>query len=181
MNRFVLALPLILLAALAAAEPISWFPELKPFQFSDEFSVDTPVAADYLLGLGALQKIGGRWRHKKVEQVQGELARYTWKMREGYTAPEGLAWLLRQLPTAQVLYQCEGRSCGSSAQWANRVFKQRELYGHDERQQYVVLRVVKERVTYTLVFYAVDRANRSHFVHLDVLRHTTVTPPGAAG
>ena len=177
MNRFALALPMILLSALAVAEPISWFGELKPYPYSKEFSVVAPTETDYLLGLGALQKIGGRWRHKKVEQVHGELARYTWKVQEGYTAPEGLAWLLQQLPAAQVLFQCEGRSCGSSAQWANRVFKQRELYGHDERQQYVVLRVVKEDVTYTLVFYAVDRANRSHFVHLDLLRHAAGPPP----
>ncbi|MCZ6830518.1 MAG: DUF4892 domain-containing protein [Gammaproteobacteria bacterium] len=171
MSRGVWVMPLLLLSALAAAEPISWFPELTPLPHSVEFSISPPAAVDYQLGLGALQKIGGRWRHKHEERVQGELARYTWQINEDYTATEGLAWLQQQLSAAQVLYQCEGRSCGSSAQWANRVFQQRVLYGHDERQQYVVLRLEKEETTYTLVLYAADRANRRHYVHLDVLRH----------
>ena len=164
---------LLLCSQQVLAQAISWFPEIKPFPHADEFSVSAPEPTDYLLGLGALQKIGGRWRHKHSEHIEGELARYTWQIREGYSALEGLQWLQDQLPeNARPLYQCEGRSCGSSAQWANRVFHQRVLYGHDERQHYSVFQLEKGGETYTLVLYAVDRANRRHYLHLDVLRHT---------
>ena len=176
MKRALLLLPLVLLTGTVQATSISWFPELQPFPHGSEFSVKDPETVDYQLGLGALQKIGGRWRHKHEQRVQGQLARYTWEISEGYMAEEALAWLQQQLTSAQLLYQCVGRSCGSSAQWANRVFQQRVLYGHDERQHYAVLRLEKEGVTYSLVLYAVDRANRRHYVHLDVLRHNAANP-----
>jgi hypothetical protein len=35
----------------------------------------------------------------------------------------------------------------------------------------MVLRQEQDGVTYSLVLYAVDRANRRHYLHLDVLRH----------
>lgn len=176
MKRIVPGLQLLFLSALVVAAEISWFPEIKPFPHSTEFAVSAAAPTDYQLGLGALQKIGGRWRHKHEERVQGQLARYTWQIDDGYSAKEALAWLQQQIPAAQLLYQCEGRSCGSSAQWASRVFQQRVLYGHDERQHYVVLRLLKEGTTYSLVLYAVDRANRRHYVHLDVLRHEAEKP-----
>jgi len=176
MRRIALCLQLLFVSNLVAASAISWFPELEAFPHSTEVARSEPVQIDYQLGLGALQKVGGRWRHKHEEHVQGQLARYTWQIDEAYTAEEGLAWLQTQLGTAQVLYQCKGRSCGSSAQWASRVFQQRVLYGHDERQHYVVLRLQKEEITYSLVLYAVDRANRRHYLHLDVLRHNPPVP-----
>ena len=36
-----------------------------------------------------------------------------------------------------LLYSCAGRACGHAAQWANRVFRQRLLYGRQDLQQYL--------------------------------------------
>ena len=78
--------------------------------------------------------------------------------------------------SASLLYSCGGRSCGSSAQWASRVFEERVLYGHDDRQRYAVWRYSDDDGTWSIVLYASDRANRRHFLRLDLLLHDAETP-----
>ncbi len=147
-------------------------PVFEPWSHAVELSRSGPEEADYLLGLGALQKVGGRWRHKHSEALHAQLERITWQINEGFTAEEGFDRMREQLPAdAQLLFECSGRSCGSSAQWANRVFGQRVLYGHDERQHYAVWRLQQDGATWSIVFYAVDRANRRHYLHMDLIQH----------
>jgi hypothetical protein len=161
---------LLLLLLLASLAPVAVAAEFKPWIHSSEYSHQESRTTDYLLGLGALQKIGGRWRHKHSEDLRGELQNTTWQIAEGFTAEEGFDWYRQQIPdSAELLFECEGRSCGSSAQWANRVFSERVLYGHDERQHYAVWRWQEQDVSLTLVMYAVDRANRRHFLRMDLL------------
>ena len=158
---------LLLLAPTLAAEPLD-----KRWRYATVYSQRGPQTLDYLLGLGAYQKIRSRWRLDESDVIRGELTRTTWQVMEGFTAEEGYEWYRRQLPDkAEKLFECEGRACGASVQWANRVFEERILYGHDERQHYGVWRLESGGDTWTLVLYAVDRANRRHFVHLDRLRH----------
>ncbi len=149
--------------------------EIQPWSHATEFSRSSPGETDYLLGLGALQKVGGRWRHKHSEALRGDLSRVTWQVDEGFTAAEAFDWYRQQLPAgAELLFECQGRSCGSSAQWASRVFDERELYGHDERQHYGVWRLQRDGINWYLIVYASDRANRRHFLRLDTLRQTPV-------
>lgn len=159
---------LCLLPVAALAQPLS-----EPWHFADEFSRSGPVEVEYLLGLGAYQKIHSRWQLKHSEIVVGELERVTWQVHEGFTAEEGFNWFASRIPEgAQQLFYCEGRACGSSAQWASRIFDERVLYGHDDRQRYGVWRVEEGGDTWTVVLYATDRANRRHFLRMDRLRHT---------
>jgi hypothetical protein len=163
-------LVLLGLTGIASASELASPSALPSYPQSEEVIRSGPEVVDYLLGLGAFQKIGGRWRHKDSELLRGQLTRITWQVDEGYTAQEAFQWLSEQIPeSASLLFSCDGRSCGSSAQWANRVFKQRLLYGHDERQRYGVWRLPAEAGGATLVLYGVDRANRRHYVHLDLI------------
>jgi hypothetical protein len=148
-------------------------PDFQPWSQAKELSHSAPGETDYLLGLGALQKVGGRWRHKHSEALSGELSRTTWQVEAGFTAEEAFDWYRQQLPAdAELLFECQGRSCGSSAQWADRVFSERVLYGHDERQHYGVWRLQDDGVNWFVILYAVDRANRRHFLRMDTLRQS---------
>jgi hypothetical protein len=161
----------LLIAGLSTLSMAADAPQFEPWVHATEYSRKGPTTVDYLLGLGALQKIGGRWQHKHSEALGGELTSVTWQLKEGFTAEEAFAWYAQQLPgDAQLLFECGGRSCGSSAQWANRVFDERVLYGHDERQHYAAWRLSKDDVSWVLVLYAVDRANRRHFLRMDLLQ-----------
>ncbi len=150
-------------------------PGIEAWPRSNEFSRSGPDQVDYLLGLGALQKVRGLWRHKDSETISGELLRLTWEVDPGYTAGEGYEWLRERLPeSAALLFECEGRQCGSSAQWASRVFEERLLYGHDDRQRYGVWRYEDDEGMWTIVLYASDRANRRHYIRMDLLKHQDV-------
>ena len=159
----------ILLLPLAVfAQPLP-----EPWHFADEFSRKGPAAVEYLLGLGAYQKIHSRWQLKQSEIVVGELESITWQVHDGFTAEEGFAWYEETMPEgAERLFGCTGRACGSSAQWASRIFDERVLYGHDDRQLYAVWRMEEGGYTWTIVLYATDRANRRHFLRMDRLRHS---------
>ncbi len=73
---------------------------------------------------------------------------------------------------AELLFSCEGRSCGQGVQWANRVFHQPVLYGREELQQYRVYSVGKEARS-ILVIYAAARTADRQYLHAEVL---TLTP-----
>jgi hypothetical protein len=170
MRRWTLLL--VLLPLLAAAQPLD-----VTWRYARVFEERAPETLDYLVGLGAYQKIHSRWRLANSDVIRGELTRVTWQVQEGFTAQEGFDWYRERLPEdAELLFECEGRACGSSAQWANRMFEQRILYGHDDRQRLGVWRLEDGGDTWTLVLYAVDRANRRHYVHLDRLRHIADVP-----
>ncbi len=131
-----------------------------------------PLNTEYELGLGALQKVGGRWRFKHSERVTGDLSRTTWQVTEAHTAAEAFSWYQGQIEAlAEPLFLCNGRGCGRSAQWADRVFQQRVMYGHDDTQRYGAWRGQFNGELVTLVLYGVDRGSRRHYIHLDVLRH----------
>jgi hypothetical protein len=159
---------LLLLPLAALSQPLA-----EPWHFADEFSSTGPERVEYLLGLGAYQKIRSRWQLKESEIVAGDLERITWQVHDGFTAEEGFDWYEENMPEgAERLFYCEGRACGSSAQWASRIFDERVLYGHDDRQRYAVWRMEEGGATWTVVLYATDRANRRHFLRLDRLQHT---------
>ncbi len=167
--RVGLAAALLLLPRIGVAQEAI----LQGWTHAVEVERSGPQQREYQLGLGALQKIGGRWRHKQSEVIAGELTRITWQVAEGYTAEEAYDGMAEQLPEqAQLLFECMGRACGSSAQWADRVFNQRLLYGHDQRQRYSAWRWEEGAQSWTAVIYAVDRANRRHYLHLDLLKHS---------
>ena len=147
-------------------------PQLEYYPHAKIHAEAAPAEVDYELGLGALQKVKNRWRLKHSERIKGVLERRTWQVTEGYTAEEAYQWYAQQLETmAELIYQCQGRSCGRSAKWADLIFQQRVLYGHDEGQHYGVWRIQQQEALYTVVLYAVDRSSQRHYVHLDLLQH----------
>lgn len=134
---------------------------------------ESPLQTEYEIGLGALQKVGGRWRFKASERVSGELSRTTWQVAEAYTAEEAFTWYRGEIEAlAEPLFLCSGRDCGRSAQWADRVFQQRVLYGHDDKQLYGAWRGQVDGQLVTWVLYGVQRSSRRHYIHLDVLKHS---------
>lgn len=123
---------------------------------------------DHELGLGTLKKVRGVWQFKHSERHSGHLTGYTWQIVDGFTSVEVMEELVSRLGQAELLFACQGRACGSGAQWANRIFKQRILYGREDLQQYRVYQAVD--TTYRLVIYSAARSADRQYLHVELLR-----------
>jgi hypothetical protein len=146
------------------------FPDAQAYPHSEIVDQRSEAAADYLLGLGPLQKIHGVWRHKKSIRLSGDLYRFTYQISGGRNVESAIEYLTNTLSSqATTLYTCESYGCGSSAQWASLIFKKRELYGLDRYQHYLAYRLPSGDKVHFLAVYAVKRANGRQYLHLDVL------------
>lgn len=77
-----------------------------------------------------------------------------------------LATYYAELLSGQILYQCAGRDCGRSNEWANAIFSQSILYGPDADQRYFAAQFGDELVA----VYLVRRGNRRLYAHHVIYR-----------
>ena len=127
---------------------------------------------DHEVGLGAIRKKSGAWSFKTSERHSGLLQRNTWQIVDGFTSQEVLAeleMLLNEAEGSELLFNCEGRSCGQGVQWANRVFGERVLYGREEMQRYRVY-ALKGAVNYRVILYSGARTADRQYLHMESLR-----------
>lgn len=152
-------------------DPQSLLAQFTEFPHVELIESSESKVLDHEVGLGALQKVRGAWRFKSSERISGHLQRFTWQVLDGFTSQEvfeGLAEKLQALNGASLLFECEGRACGHGAQWANRVFGQRILYGRDDLQRYRVYRF-EGAGEYRVVLYASARTSERQYMHADLL------------
>jgi len=126
----------------------------------------------YTLPTSAMRKVNGVIGAEYNLSLSGHLSSYTWEMMPGLSAKIAYDKALEELNTdnAEVLYQCHGRSCGSSNQWANQVFHQSRLYGLDSQQSYAALKqdTLKGAIYYAL--YSTERGNKKVYLHLEMIQ-----------
>ncbi len=68
-----------------------------------------------------------------------------------------------------LLFACESRACGPGVQWANRVFKQRLLYGQESQQRYRVY-ALDRQPGYRLLIYNSARTMDRQYLHVELLK-----------
>ncbi|MFT5593229.1 MAG: hypothetical protein ACI8SR_001601 [Oceanicoccus sp.] len=130
-TKFVQFLCLILLSQL------SW--AVDPIVGSEQKSSGTIQYKDHRLVLGAIQRISGAMKPEAEVRLSGKVRHWLWQLPEGLSSDEAFAFFKNQLSTkVSTLFQCEGRSCGLSNDFANQVFNQSILYGRDSDQFYWV-------------------------------------------
>jgi len=136
---------------------------------------------EYWLALGPMRKVNGVIRPETSEAVAGELIRITYRVPDGHDSGDAFAHLADQLRAQGYveLYQCAGRRCGSSNQWANAQFGIAQLYGVDRDQYYGAFRSVDAGRSVAL--YSVRRGNKRVYLHLDLIGRSAAAgaPAGA--
>lgn len=159
-------------AAFASEDgPAALLQQLDDYPHARQAAYSQEQVIDHEVGLGALKKVRGVWQFKKSERLSGKLTRYTWQIVDGFTSLEvmqGLESRLQQVQSSQSLFQCQGRACGSGAQWANRVFGQRILYGREDLQHYAVYRL-EDGVEYRLAIFSAARTADRQYLHVELL------------
>lgn len=135
--------------------------------------------------LGAVQRISGQLRMEREVLAEGRVRSLTYRLPDEHPPRETLAAARRALieQGAQLLYWCEGRECGSSSLLANTIFENAQLYGPEERQSYLLLRLAPPQQDSLLALYGITRGNRRSYLHAEQLDATTPLPdvlPAAA-
>lgn len=121
----------------------------------------------YRLALSPYEKRGNRWLPEKYERLKGSLKKLTYELPRSSGEQEVFEFYREQLPkNAEVLYQCEGRNCGESNNWANDHFNIKQLYGLDQYQFYGTYKIGEEQV---VTLYSVRRGNRRVYMQIDIL------------
>lgn len=130
-------------------------------------------AQQHKIFLSRLKKISNSLSRDEYEMVQGVLRGQTYKTTADTTLEEVMASLKREMAQGyKVLFECEGRDCGSSAEWANAVFSEPKLYGPESTQFYWVGKAAQTQ-TYWLV-YGSKRSNKP--VHFRIESIASVAP-----
>lgn len=113
--------------------------------------------------ISQVSEVRDRLRFDEALEVATLGERVLLEVPSSYSPEAVLEHYREQLVTrdARMLFDCEGRACGRSATWANRVFEQSRLYGRDGEQGYLVgaWRDDQNRLR-LLAVYVVRRGNR---------------------
>lgn len=129
---------------------------------------DTP-AAERRYPQDSLRRISGQLVAREV-LVEGRLRALTYQLPEEHGPREALQITRQHLQAqgAQLLFWCEGRDCGSSSLWANQIFGSAKLYGPEEQQSYLLLRLAGPQDS-LLALYGIVRGNRRAYLHVEQL------------
>ncbi len=169
--------PLLLTLALCGVVPPSMAapPIVEPLPRAEVARERLQEDTEHTVVIGNIRRINNQVRAEREVLVEGELLRISWLIPEGHTAKEAMAHAVKQLQEHPhtTLFFCEGRECGSSSLWANQVLGYSRLYGPEENQSYLALRLDDEPQRF-ISLYAITRGNRQVYLHLDQM---TPEPP----
>lgn len=177
-SKYIFLGAFFLMSANVSSLPLVDFPHARAMYTSMTLEVDYPLT------LGALEKINNQWLAEREQRLSGSLHKRTLILDDGYSAKEVFLYYSQQLKQmgGRVLFQCDGRSCGSSNSWANTRFHVKQLYGLDDKQFYSVYEVEDSLGVRSFVaLYGVTRGNKRSYVHLESLQtrqqvHISTTP-----
>lgn len=118
----------------------------------------------------SLRRISGQLVAREV-LAEGRLRALTYQLPEEHGPREALQLARQHLQEqgAQLLFWCEGRDCGSSSLWANQIFGNAKLYGPEEQQSYLLLRMAEPQGNSLLALYGIVRGNRRSYLHVEQL------------
>lgn len=143
---------------------------IEPFPRAEVARERVQEASEHRVVIGNIRRINNQVRAERELQVVGELVRISWRIPAGHTARDALAHALEQLQQRPhtTLFFCEGRECGSSSLWANQVLDYSRLYGPEDNQMYLALRLDDQPQRF-ISLYAITRGNQQVYLHMDQL------------
>ncbi|SDS12870.1 protein of unknown function [Halopseudomonas xinjiangensis] len=166
--RLIISLGVLLATVPALAAEESATLVIEPFPRAELVERRQLDNADHGVVLGNIRRINNQLRAEQEVRAVGDLLRMTWRIPEGHSASEAFLHAKQQLldQPHTMLYFCEARECGSSSLWANQVFGFSRLYGPEENQAYVAIRLDSEPQRFVSL-YSITRGNRKVYLHMD--------------
>ncbi|HCB42357.1 MAG: DUF4892 domain-containing protein [Pseudomonadales bacterium] len=160
---------LLFAGALQAEDAVSTL-VVEPFTHSRLVDQRLQTQADQPVVIGSIRRINNQLRAEREVRASGDLASVSWEILDGYEPEVAFSHLLGQLleQPHTLLYACDGRECGSSSLWANQVLHNSRLYGPDEDQRYLALRLDAEPQRF-ITLYSITRGNRRSYLNMTQL------------
>ncbi|MFT6154827.1 MAG: hypothetical protein ACJA1X_002188, partial [Bermanella sp.] len=94
---------------------------------------------DHWVILGAIERITGAVQPEADVRLSGKLTNWLWKIPGGHDVQNSFGFVKDQMSDSVVtLFECEGRNCGLSNDFANQVFSESILNGRNSEQKYWV-------------------------------------------
>ena len=164
--------PALLALALGAAAPLGAAEALAidSFPRAEVAREQVQERTEHTVVIGNIRRINNQLRAEREVQTEGELIRTSWLIPTGHSAREAMAHAVSQLQTHPhtTLFFCEGRECGSSSLWANQVLNNSRLYGPEDNQLYLAVRLDDQPQRF-ISLYAITRGNQQVYLHMDQL------------
>lgn len=152
------------------------WPIIAPFPGAEQTETRTDESSrPRMLVLGSLEKINRVLKPESERHVTGSFRAETYYLPDAENVESVRDHFDTELARlGETLFECIGRSCGSSIYWANAILNQPVLYGPEQFQSYRIVRVSGEGERYVAAYVA-QRGNRKVYAHL-----TLVTAEGKA-
>lgn len=126
---------------------------------------------NHWLILGAIERIKGAVSPEDELRIKGKITEWLWQLPVGTGSEQAFNILKGQIEDSSItLFECEGRSCGASNDFANQVFQQSILYGRESSQLYWAgLQKAKtaREGSYVWVLYTTTRSNKRSYAYLE--------------
>ncbi|GAA4648925.1 hypothetical protein GCM10023116_11990 [Kistimonas scapharcae] len=156
---------------------IDRYPNADIVRYGEGEKVNYPLVAS------TIKKVNGVVRADEERRLDGAWRRVIYQMPDGHGSDAGFRYFSDRLDKLGVktLYQCDGRHCGPSNLWANKVFEEANLYGLDKDQFYLLGARTVENQTEYYVLYTVRRGNKRVYAMVDqlVVEGALPTVPGS--
>jgi len=119
--------------------------------------------------LGSIRKISGQLRFDGQVDARGNTTSVTYELPPEHSATQGFTAAREALQKqgAELLFWCQARDCGESSLWANDVFGNAKLYGADNGQAYLLLRLAPPADNTLIALYGITRGNRKAYLHVE--------------
>ncbi|CAM3140968.1 DUF4892 domain-containing protein [Pseudomonas floridensis] len=168
----VVALCVSLFSTMVAAADVSGSQDLQilPRLANTEIVDYRPRAElERIYPMGSIRKISGQLRFDGQVSARGNLTSVTYQLPPEHTSDDAFtaAREALQKKSAELLFWCQARDCGESSLWANEVFGNAKLYGADDRQAYLLLRLAEPDSETLVALYSITRGNRRAYLHVE--------------
>ena len=158
--------PLLFAADVPGSQDLPILPRMTDAQI-----VDYRPAAELerVYPLGSIRKISGQLRFDGQVSARGNATSVTYELPPEHSATQAFTDVREALQKqgAQLLFWCQARDCGESSLWANEVFGNAKLYGSDNEQAYLLLRLAAPKDNTLVALYSITRGNRKAYLHVE--------------
>lgn len=146
-------------------------PALPRFPHAEIVAYSSSADAERIYPQSSIRRISNQLRVEQSIEVTGQLTALTYQLPSGRSSAEAFTAARKALLAegAEPLFWCEGRDCGSSSQWANAIFDNSRLYGPDDQQAYLLVRLAAPQHNSLIALYGITRGNRRAYLHVEQL------------